>query len=308
MKGKSIIGMLTFVSIFCFVRGVNSAEFCVGTAADLTASLSTATANGESDVIKIQQGKYLGNFGFNSGEDTDIAVLGGFGPACTEREIDPINTVLDAGGTGTPLSFTKNSDGDVMVEGLTLKNGGYRGLYFRLYNDSGGNVGAIDVKNNIVTNNRTRGGIYIASADNPAHTPGAIRLVDNVVNGNISDYGGGGLSMQIQWGNHVSDIVLVNNLIAGNIGSSISGGVFINPGSDTRVYLINNTIVDNQANGAPADAGGAYIGSFDNCALYIYNNIIRGNTAEIGVADLWFFSYGATRIGFNNNYSEIFGM
>ena len=307
MRGRAIFGILTCVCICCLAWGVNAAEFCAGAAGELEDYLGQATANGESDIVKVQRGNYAGNFSFSSGEDTDIAVLGGYGPACTERVIDPANTVLDAEGIGTPLSFTKNSDGDVKVEGLTLKNGGYRGLYIRLYNESGGNVGSIEVKNNIITNNRTKGGIYISSIDNPSYTPGTIRLAGNVVAGNISDYGGGGLSMQIQWSNNASDIALVNNVIVGNIGSDISGGVFLNLGSETSVYLVNNTISGNHAFGASSDVGGAYLGNSGNCALYVYNNIIRGNTAESGVADIWFFIYGSARFGFNNNYSEIHG-
>ena len=44
-----------------------------------------------------------------------------------------------------------------------------------------------------------------------------------------------------------------------------------------------------------------------NCALYIYNNIFWGNIAGTDVADIWFFNFGTTRIGFNNNYSGIHG-
>ena len=307
MRGKALIGLLTVVQICCFAWEVNSAEFCVGTAGELENALSLAVANGESDTVKIQRGTYVGYFQFVSDEDTDIAVLGGYGPACTERVIDPTNTVLDADGSRSVLSFTKYNDGDLAVEGLTLRNGSYRGLYIRLYNESGGNVGSIDINRNIITNNQPKGGIYIGSSCSPPFTAGSVRLTGNVITGNISDYGGGGLSMQLPWGDFSNDVVLVNNVVAGNIGSSVSGGVFINPGSETSVYLVNNSIVDNQAIGASSDVGGAYIGSFSNCALYIYNNIIRGNTAETGVADIWFFNYGSTRIGFNNSYSDIHG-
>ncbi len=276
-------------------------------ALELEDALSLAVANGESDIIKVQRGTYIGYFQFVSYEDTDIAIIGGYGPACTERVIDPTNTVLDADGSPTPLSFNKYNDGDVVVEGLTIQNGGYRGLYIRLYNESGGNVGSIDINRNIITNNKPKGGIYIGSSCSPPFTAGSIRLADNVVTGNISDYGGGGLSMQLLWGDFINDVVLVNNVVAGNIGSSVSGGVFINPGSETSVYLVNNSIVDNQAIGALSDVGGAYIGSFGNCALYIYNNIFWGNIAGTDVADIWFFNLGTTRIGFNNNYSGIHG-
>jgi hypothetical protein len=35
--------------------------------------------------------------------------------------IDPANTVLDANGSPTPLSFNKYDDGDVVVEGLSMQ-------------------------------------------------------------------------------------------------------------------------------------------------------------------------------------------
>ena len=307
MRGKVLVGIFTYVSVCFLAWDVYSSNFCVGTALELEGALSLAVANGESDTIKVQQGTYIGSFQFISDEDTNIAILGGYGPGCTDRVIDPTNTMIDADGSPAPLSLTKYADGDVVVEGLTMKNGSYRGFYIRLFNDSGGNVGAIRIQRNIITNNQPKGGVYIGSTCNPSSTAGSIRFVDNVITGNVSDYGGGGVAMQLLWGEFVNDVVLANNIIAGNIGLAHSGGLFINPGSETRVYLINNTIADNQALGASADVGGAYLSSFGNCALHIYNNVIQGNTAEGGVSDMWFYDHAAIRIGFNNSYSDIHG-
>ena len=112
-------------------------EFCVGTVLELENALGDAMSNGESDIIKIQQGLYNGHFSFNSNEDTSITVLGGYSSACTTRVEDPSKTVIDAGGVGTPLLFIKKNDGDVEVRGLSLINAGWIGLYIRIYNESG---------------------------------------------------------------------------------------------------------------------------------------------------------------------------
>jgi hypothetical protein len=288
-------------------------EFCVGSAVELETALSDAEANGESDIVKIQTGYYSGDFSFNSDEDTSITVLGGYDPACSTRVDDPFNTVIDGDGVGTPLSFTKNSDGDVVVEGLTLINSGWFGLYIRLHNESGGNVGSVTVIKNFIAHNTVKGGIYIGSTDNPTRKAGPIKLNGNIIAGNRGDYGAGGLAMQIGWSESDSDVILTNNLIVGNIGRSPgtstvhSGGAFINTGAQESLYFINNTITGNQFFGSTSDTGGVYIGNVSNSGtLHIYNNIIRGNTAETGVADIRFYNHG-TRIGYNNNYSEMNG-
>jgi hypothetical protein len=313
MKKRLLLNVFTMIFLCGIACGAKAKEFCVATAVELENALSDATANGESDIIKIQQGYYNDHFSFVSDEDTSITVIGGYSSACLTRVDDPFNTVLDAGGTGTVLSFTKYNDGDVEVEGLTLINGGYRGLYVRLDNTSGGNVGSVTLTKNFIAHNTVKGGIYIASSDNPPHTAGAISLSGNIIVGNRSDYGAGGLAMQINWFDSSSDVIVINNLIAGNIGKAPlystvhSGGVFIESGARESLYLINNTITGNQFFGSTSDAGGIYIGNVGNSGtLHIYNNIIRGNSAETGVADIRFYNHG-TRIGYNNNYSEIAG-
>ncbi len=306
MSGQKIIGVLFIVAVLLICWSVNAEEFCVGTAIELTDALNQAETNGESDIIKIQQGIYSGNFSFNSNQNMNISLLGGYEQQCISRVIDPINTVLDAAASGTPLSITKNGDGNVEVEGMTMRNGGYRGFYIHLYNDSGGNVGAIKVKNNIMANNKPKGGIYIDSSDNPSHTPGAITISSNVVSGNVSDSGAGGLAMQVQWGSS-NDIIIANNLFVGNIGTgSENGGVSIYMGTNTLLYFVNNTVSGNHAEDTAAEVGGVYIGNSDAGAIHFYNNIIRDNSVGSKTLDLRFVDQG-TRIGFNNNYSEING-
>ena len=189
-----------------------------------------------------------------------------------------------------------------------MQNGGYRGFYIRLYNDSDGNVGSIEVKNNIITNNKQRGGIYISSNDNPPHTPGAIRLIGNIVSGNINEYFAGGISLQLLWYDNANDTIIVNNVVSGNIGFGLSGGISVDMGAHGNLYFINNTVTDNQVTGAPLAAGGLYVSNINNDGeLRIYNNIIRTNSSATGPADIQFYSWG-TRIGFNNNYSGINGI
>ncbi len=305
---SKIIGFLLTIFIITFSNTASfSAIYCVGTESELSTALSTATANGEDDVIRVQQGTYVDNFSFSSYENYDITILGGYEPGCISRTINPINTILDAGYTATPLSITQYRDGNVEVEGFTMKNGGYRGFYIRLYNDSGGNVGSIDVRNNIMTNNKPKGGVYIGSDDNPSHTPGAIRFIGNVVSGNISDYGAGGLAMQVAWNDGSNDIIISNNLFLGNIGTGgANGGVFINTGTDVPLYFINNTVSKNHAEDESADVGGVYLANFNAREINFYNNIIHGNSVGSSTADIRFYDSGS-RFGFNNNYSVING-
>jgi hypothetical protein len=122
-KNKKMFALIFFITILPFVRSAGAATFCVSDAAGLHTALSQAAANGEDDLIKIQQGTYVGNFVYASYEPNSLTLEGGYTAACASRTIDPANTVLDGNGTGNVLVISTDKGAPAKVDGLTLQNG-----------------------------------------------------------------------------------------------------------------------------------------------------------------------------------------
>lgn len=100
-----------------------AATFCVSDAAGLQAALTETASNGEDELIKIQQGTYVGNFLYASFEATAITIEGGCTSGCASRIIDPANTILDGIGSGNGLVISTDLATAAKIEALTLQNG-----------------------------------------------------------------------------------------------------------------------------------------------------------------------------------------
>ena len=304
--------MLSFFAIV-YVMSISpsshAASYCVGTSSELSESLTDAADSGESDIIMVRSGVFTGQFSFDPGTEAGgISILGGYNADCTSRVDDASMTILDGNGSGTPLRIRVRGNGNVRVEGLTLQHGGDRGLYVFVSNSHTENGGAIDITHCRVVNNAGGGGIYLQSSDTLAYTPGTVRLEGNIISGNASSYGGGGITISAQWDSIPGDIVLTNNVVIGNRGSHSSGGIYLSAGSQTLVLLINNTVADNIASTTAFNAaGGVYLYEWNTPTVYMVNTIVRGNTSQNGADDIWFDDNGGTYVGRHNNYSEISG-
>ena len=307
MRRITVMSVFTVFCFCCLALEVQAEEFCVSTEAELHDALTQAKANGEDDIIKVEQGTYGGSsFSYMSNENNSITLLGGYTAGCADRVVDPSNTTLDAEGSGGVLSIGAYGGGDVSVSGFTLQNAGYRGVWIRTINDPGSPSGAIYFANNIVKDNKDHGGIYLSSNSDVGIT-GDIILSHNIIVGNYFDERGGGLSLDAYWPENPGKIVIVNNTIVGNKGGA-AGGVYMNPGPGAVIIFTNNTISGNHGEGIhpDGDGGGIQINLGNDNVLHLYNNIIRGNTVGSGAGDIKFLSRG-TRIGFNNNYSDMSG-
>jgi hypothetical protein len=257
-------------------------DVCVGSAADLHNALTAAQSSGGSDIIRVVQGTYYGNFTYSSGQGHSLTLLGGYTAGCSRREIGPANTVLDAQGSGNVLNLYNFDGGDISVDGFSIQNA-----------DTAGDGG----------------GIFAESASNA--TAGNIALTNNIIRGNTSDQGGGGAYARSYSGNGTAaTVILLNNIIIDNR-ANVGGGVFVSSysvsGTPGTVTITNNTITGNNAG---IHGGGAFLyanssspGGMVNC----YNNIIWGNTsptgADIDVQD----TADSTTNGYNNDYSVISG-
>ena len=145
VKYKNVTGWNTLVSEIVTITENETTEitrsyieqyvttFCVSSAAELQAALTTASSNGEDDIIRIVQGAYNGNFTYASTEVNRLSIEKGYAEGCASREIDSTNTVLDGGGTDTVLALVSRGAAKFSVEGLTLQDG-----YALTVDDGGG--------------------------------------------------------------------------------------------------------------------------------------------------------------------------
>jgi hypothetical protein len=303
---KAVSYLSTVIFFVLVASPVPAAIYCVGTAAQLADAVAAAAANDASDTICVRQGTYSGNFVFDSSEDWDVEIVGGYNADCSLRAVDAATTILDGGGSGTTLLVRINGDGNVQVDGLTIRHGASGGLYFNRFNGHSDDTGSLAVRNCMITGNAGSGGVYILASDTPAYVPGSIRLEGNVISGNVSTSSHAALSIFALWDAQLGDVILTNNMVVGNRGEFLNGGVYIGTGSATQLFLVNNTIADNRATTTLINAGGVRIDNAPLTYMNFSNNIIRGNASLYGVADLW-FNDGTSCIGHNNNYTDLDG-
>ena len=279
---KALLIICSIALLTCLPNGALGAEVCVDNAADLHNALIAAQSSGVSDLIWVVQGTYYGNFTYASGQGHSLTMLGGYTAGCSEREVNPPNTVLDAQGSGRVLYLNNSEGGDIAVDGFSVQNA-----------DTAGDGG----------------GIYAKSASNV--TAGNITLTNNIIRGNISDQGGGGAyARSFSSNGTAATVILLNNIITGN-SAYVGGGVFVSSysisGTPGTVTTTNNTITENNAGD---HGGGAFLyahssspGGIVNC----YNNIIWGNTSPTGADINVLNTADSTTNGYNNDYSVISG-
>ena len=267
MKCFHIFLSLLLTLFILFLTDIaKAAVFCVSNSSELHSALTSATSNGEDDVIKIVQGTYNGSFIYASHEPYDVTIEGGYTAGCASRVVNPTNTVLNGGGNGPVLVLSCDEEVNFTVDGLTFENG-------KVANRNGGGLfarteGSITLSNCIVRNNSSEsgdgGGIY-ANAE-------TVTLINNTITGNSSDWSGGGIYA------YASTVTLINNIITDNLSRAFGGGGLYLPVSwGKKVILTNNTITNNSAD----FGGGICIYLYDDSeSVDIYNNIIWNNRIE----------------------------
>jgi len=343
---KRIFGSIILVvfTLAPFKNDLWSEEFIVSTASQLQSALTTAETNGESDVIKLIQGSYKGNFTYDSSEGNDIELLGGYILAGADRELNPSNTILDGLVLGRTLYLHNQSGGHIRVEGITVKNGltsgDGGGVYARSYTSSGLS-GNIVLAHNVISNNTSNGygggGVYAVSYSYSG-TPGEVNLEHNLIKGNTCKQNGGGvMALSYAVFGTARIVELTYNIIKENVATDeFGGGVFASSwssnGQAQDVILVNNIISKNSSNkaaglnvymigtssritltnntiiGNTASNYGGGLRKYMNDAsgdLRVYNNIIWGNTATFG-DDIMLEGFG-TSSAYNNDYAAMVG-
>ena len=288
---------------------------CVSTAQELHDALLEAASNYADDEIRIVQGSYVGNFIYASTEFNELSVLGGYTAGCSNRVIDPSNTILDGNQISTALALSApDRVADFMIEGLTLRNGS------RLSGNGGGiyanTLGVVLLENNIISNNNavSGGGVYVSGnsttmtsntltsnvASNPgggAYINGNAILVENIIQSNTAQGNGGGVSINASGGvTLVNNDILENSVISGNPYFSYGGGIYLtaNIANLDKNIIQGNTISPFYV----ASGGGAEISA---SSVSLTNNIIQNNNAASNNS----FGGGAVGGGLSVGYGSI---
>ena len=312
-RAKSICFVAFVFLSLAIANPVLSATHCVSTASELSTALSTATNNGEDDIIRVRQGTYNGNFIYASTEAFGVTIEGGYTDGCTSRVVDPTNTEIDANLNGTPLALsTPILQSNFSIEGLTIKNGNSSGSHTSgLYINT--EAGDVRITNTIITNNKSEIGLYgltIENArnillennlvtENGGEDGNAIRINSRnspnvkLINNEISDNVGNGFLVMVTGSVEVTNNIILNN---GTFGIGGGGGAGIS--ADTILFDRNYITKNESWNGG----GVAIQGINDTYTAVFSNNTIIGNSAKAatGGALIGKISSGS-KIVINNN-------
>lgn len=241
----------------------NAATVCVDTAGELVSAITAYhdQPTGSLYNIKLVRGTYLVGPGLNTSgynnpaTSVGIQILGGYNSDCSQRTINPLNTIIDAQDNDhTGLYFIINGPQNGTVEGVTLQNFNSSGLSLLKLYHAGEDTGSqnITVRHVILRDNVAVNGIYIQGEMSRAQ----------------------------------------NNLVANN---SFSGAaIYLNAvegDSDTNpnITITNNTVTNNTAVGVRLRMAQSEI---TVRASELTNNIIWGNGSTDIVDEVEWFGNG----------------
>jgi hypothetical protein len=270
----------------------------------LQTALDVAESDGIGNTVYLAAGTYPGNFAYRPGSDEAKALT-----ITGEPGTSAVDVILDGQGTGRVLelyyySWSYKPGFEIAVRGITLENGDSRLEGHRQGGGirAGGSWVDFTFTDNIIRDNTAEeygGGLYV----NPG---GDLLMEDNLILDNTVTEAFGGTSRGAGAALYIpgTGCTLRNNVIAGNTAlgsSSEGGGLFVGWATAGTRHLIGNTLYGNQAHAG----GGIYF--FAAWQVKAYNNIVYGNIATSG-GDIYFREgYVTDRIGYNNDYSEMFG-
>jgi parallel beta helix pectate lyase-like protein len=241
-----------------FFGQASAATVCVSTTQELSSALSTAASNGEDDTIQVVRGSYGGGMLFSSTQSNSLTVNGGYAPGCGSRTVDPANTILDAANGTFVLALASSAATNLVVDGLTLRNGSFTGNVSGLALST--QRGDVTVSNCVVTGNSTSGdvngaGISIDGA--------AIVLVEQtVITDNTTPGRGAGVYV-----NNCQSIQLQDCQISGNVAAVQGGGVYTD--ATDLVKIQNCQFSQNQGNGTLdfGRGGGVTVFNAQSCTI-----------------------------------------
>ena len=231
----------------------DSVTYCVSTATQLQAALSSSSDNGLNNgkdaLIHIVKGTYvvglatLGqSFGYQSTAATGSLTLeGGYDAGCGTRTLDALATVID-GNNLSQVLVIENVNNEVDVSNLTFQNGNATGFGAGLQ-------------------------VNFAPAD-----VATVKIFDNVIRNNHTSEFAGGLATATSSSAHF--VLVYSNLITGNSAASGIGGAYILADGGEGVFY-DDTVSGNSTT-AMNGVGGAECNGTGTCE--VFNSIFWGNT------------------------------
>lgn len=253
---------------------------CVSNSTELRAALASTTA--DTVDIRVRSGSYLtgGNYFSWSAFDTHIrSMSGGWTGAagqCTSQTPNPALTLFDAQGSGYVLrmgQFSGASSGSLFLSNLSLTGG----------NLASSSAGCL---------------LVYMSLGNPTV------LIDRVVIRGCQHTGGFGTGAVAIESFTGANITMRNSLIADNQGAWTGGVTVSSNHVDARLFLHNNTIVDNIAT---TDARGGGFAPFSTMIgiVTLNNNAILGNLSAGNARDLYFGGGPSSSHVLRNNATQV---
>ena len=300
MKSRITVGMLILLATFISIQISFANYFNVSTIEELKNALIESASNGEDDTIHLAPGTYelnstLKYFPIES-ENFSLTIEGE----------DPEATILNGGNNYQILYLNlRNLDAydnvTIDIKNLSFVNGNSRtmGGAIGLFGDvstisinkcqfnenesgiSGGSIfldtnANIQIKNNSFKNNVAiyNGGslslLQIRVSDEKE-----INIENNIFDGNISNFGG---AIYIISSINKNKFIFKNNIISNNIANIHGGGIYSSIFYGD-IYLLNNLIIKNKADGKSISTGGALFLKTKTSKIYVVNNTISGNKA-----------------------------
>lgn len=218
-----------------------------------------AASNG--DVVVVAAGTYAEHVSFS-------------GKAITVRSADPNSpsvvaaTIIDAGRSGSGVSFSSGETASSVLSGFTITNGLSTGAGIGIYSSSP------TIAHNVVDGNESYGdggGLYVVG--------GSPVITANTFCNNAASAGAGMVLDQ-------TTATVSGNSIWGNVATNDGGGILCREASPT---LSGNTISDNTAGG---DGGGIAVVNSSSSPT-ITGNCLDGNQAQYGGGISFRFNTGA---------------
>lgn len=234
----------------------------------IPAALDAAVAG---QTIAVFPGTYLGSVDFR-GKNVRLMSMEG-----------PENTILDANGEGSVVTFIHNETADAILEGFTLTHGSGSTSTTCGFSPGfryGGGVcireASPTLKGNMITHNEVAGsggGVYSEE--------GSPSLIGNILSHNSASYDGGGINFSS------GTLFLLDNLLEDNLAQRSGGALML---FDSAADIVGNQFRRNSALGqvypggasTPVAGGGVFISGTSDPVLY--HNIFSSNTASAGGA------------------------
>ena len=284
-----------------------AAEFTVTTVTELRNALTTASSNGEDDIITVATGTYnVTSVLYYSPQDGDGILK------IVAQNFRALPLLDGSSSSGRIMVLRNNTDqnnpndsgADIIVEGMVFRNGSHGGLSIFTqmagiqmskclfmnnqgdYSGAGASLrsdtGLISIRKNTFLNNSGTlygGGLYGVTKS------GTVHVTENHFSGNMAMYGGGVGSIVMNSGS----LVLINNTFRDNTALSTGiqialGGAIWGRALQGSCRLSGNLIIDNMAFnrniwGGGSRGGGTYLNSKK---AIIENNFFVNNRALMG--------------------------